>query len=258
MSSDAMSSDWDVRRFGEIDSTNRYLLEQARNGAPARVVAVAGHQTAGRGRLDRRWESPPGTNLLVSFLLRPRCEPSELHLGTAAVALAAADACRVVAGVDAPLKWPNDLLVGGSKVAGVLAETDFGSGPPAALVVGLGLNVRWPGPPGAGGTSLEEAHGSALDPEALLVGVLDALSPRVDLLDDAAGRVELAEEQRRRCATLGTTVRVRLAAEEVIGTAREIDDAGQLVVDTAGGPRTVAAGDVVHLRPESGGSAAGQ
>jgi BirA family biotin operon repressor/biotin-[acetyl-CoA-carboxylase] ligase len=191
----------------------------------------------------------------VSFLLRPRCEPSELHLATAAVALAAADACRDVAGVDARLKWPNDLLDGESKVAGVLAEADFGSGPPAAIVVGLGLNVGWPGPSGAGGTSLEEARGSALEPEAVLEGVLAALAARVDLLDGAEGRGELAEEQRRRCATLGTRVRVTLATGEVTGTARGIDDAGQLLVDTADGTRTVAAGDVVHLRPQSEGTA---
>ena len=153
-----MSSLWDVRRFDEIASTNSYLLAQARAGAPAHLVAVARHQTAGRGRLDRRWESPPGANVLVSFLLRPRCEPSDLHLCTAAVALAAADACRDVADVRAALKWPNDLLVGESKVAGILAEVDFGSGPPAAVVVGLGLNVAWSGPPGAGGTSLEQSH----------------------------------------------------------------------------------------------------
>ena len=252
-----MWSGWDVRCFEEIDSTNRFLLEEARAGAPAGLVAAAGHQTAGRGRLDRRWESPPGANVLVSFLLRPRCEPSELHLCTAAVALAAADACRDVAAVDARLKWPNDLLVDASKVAGVLAEVDFSSGPPAAAVVGLGLNVGWPGPPGAGGTSLEQSRGSAVDPEAVLIGVLEALAPRVDLLDEASGRAALAEEQRRRCATLGARVRVTLAAGEVTGTAQAIDDAGQLVVDTPEGLRMVAAGDVVHLRAEPGGLVGG-
>ncbi len=245
-----MSSLWDVRRFDEIDSTNRYLLEQARAGAPAGLVAAARHQTAGRGRLDRRWESPPGANVLVSFLLRPRCEPSDLHLCTAAVALAAAEACRDVAGVEASLKWPNDLLVGESKLAGILAEVDFESGPPAAVVVGLGLNVAWPGPPGAGGTDLEQSRGSAVDPEAVLGAVLDALAPRVALLDHAAGRAALAEEQRRRCATLGARVRVTLEAEQITGTARAIDDAGQLVVDSPEGLRSVAAGDVVHLRPD--------
>jgi BirA family transcriptional regulator, biotin operon repressor / biotin---[acetyl-CoA-carboxylase] ligase len=84
----------------------------------------------------------------------------------------------------------------------------------------------------------------------VLEGVLDALAPRVALLDEAAGRAALAEEQRRRSATLGARVRVTLAAGDVTGTARAIDDSGQLIVETAEGSRTVAAGDVVHLRPE--------
>ena len=231
-------------------------MEEARAGAPAGLVATAGYQTAGRGRLDRRWESPPGTNVLVSFLLRPRCEPSQLHLCTAAVALAAADACRDVAAVEARLKWPNDLLVGASKVAGVLAEADFSGGTPAAVVVGLGVNVGWPGPPGAGGTSLAQARGSEVDPVAVLLvrGPRSALRHRRDglLLTEAQGGPPWprACQRQRRCATLGARVRVTLAAGDITGTARAIDDAGQLVVETAEGSRTVAAGDVVHLRPE--------
>src|SRR5580692_11563429 len=101
---------WDVQRFDEVDSTNAYLLRQARLGAPEGAVAVAEHQSAGRGRLDRRWEAPPGASLLVSVLFRPEFDPAELHLCTAAVALAGAEACREVARVGAVLKWPNDLL----------------------------------------------------------------------------------------------------------------------------------------------------
>jgi BirA family biotin operon repressor/biotin-[acetyl-CoA-carboxylase] ligase len=90
---------WDVHRFDEIDSTNTYLRTLARDGAPEGTVAVADHQLAGRGRLDRKWEAPPGASLLTSILFRPTFDPSELHLCTAAVALAAAEACREVAGV---------------------------------------------------------------------------------------------------------------------------------------------------------------
>jgi BirA family biotin operon repressor/biotin-[acetyl-CoA-carboxylase] ligase len=140
-----------VRRFVDIDSTQRYALDEARRGAPARLVAVADHQSAGRGRLGRRWEAPPGSNLLMSVLLRPTMPVEELHLCTVVVALAALDACASVAGVDAELKWPNDLMVGDRKLAGVLAEAVAGTppGPPiAAVVVGIGVNVRWP-PPGS-------------------------------------------------------------------------------------------------------------
>src|ERR1700733_5245320 len=141
------SGRWDVRWFESLGSTNSYLLEQAADGAFEGLVAVADHQWAGRGRLDRRWESPPGSSLLTSILFRPTFDPSELHLCTAAVALAAAEACRRVAGVGAVIKWPNDLLVGDAKLAGVLAEVEFES-TSCAVVVGLGLNVDWPGPAG--------------------------------------------------------------------------------------------------------------
>jgi BirA family biotin operon repressor/biotin-[acetyl-CoA-carboxylase] ligase len=245
-----VSAMWDVRWFEEIDSTNSYLRDQARLGAPEGLVAVADHQTAGRGRLDRRWESPPGANLLASVLLRPRCDPDDLHLGTGALALAARDACAQVAGVEARLKWPNDLLVGGAKVAGVLAEVEFAGGPPAAVVAGIGLNVAWPGPEEAGGTCLDDVGGAAqpVDKKILLGALLEALGPRRAQLEEAVGRRELADEVRRHCATLGREVRVSLPAEEVTGRAVAIDDEGRLVVETASGTRLISAGDVVHLR----------
>jgi BirA family biotin operon repressor/biotin-[acetyl-CoA-carboxylase] ligase len=242
---------WDVCRFDEIDSTNAYLRGEARRGAPEGVVAVAEHQSAGRGRMDRRWEAPAGASLLASMLFRPEFDPAELHLLTAAVALAAAEACRQVAGVGPVVKWPNDLLVGEAKLAGVLAEAEFVGEDPAAcaVVVGIGLNVDWPGPDGVGGTCLRDLSGGPVDRARLLETLLAALSTRRGLLDTAPGRREVAAELRERCATLGRRVRVELAAEAVVGVATEVDDAGHLVVRTADGPRTVSAGDVVHLRP---------
>jgi BirA family biotin operon repressor/biotin-[acetyl-CoA-carboxylase] ligase len=240
---------WDVRRFDEIDSTNVYLRREARSGAPEGTVAVAEHQSAGRGRMDRRWESPPGASLLMSVLFRPEFDASELHLCTAALALAAAEACRRVAGVGPVLKWPNDLLVGEAKLAGVLAEAEFEGARVGAVVVGLGLNVDWPGPEGVGGTCLRDLSAGPVDRQVLLDALLDALATRRGLLDSLPGRREVAAELRERCATLGQRVRVELAAEAVVGVATEVDDAGHLVVQTASGPRTVSAGDVVHLRP---------
>jgi BirA family transcriptional regulator, biotin operon repressor / biotin---[acetyl-CoA-carboxylase] ligase len=239
---------WDVRRFEEIDSTNAYLRREARDGAPEGAVAVAGHQSAGRGRMDRRWESPAGASLLASVLFRPAFDPSELHLCTAAVALAAAEACRHVAGVGAVVKWPNDLLVGEAKLAGVLAEAAFVD-TSCAVVVGLGLNIDWPGPEGVGGTCLNELSSTPVDRDLLLETFLQALSSRRALLDSAPGRREVAAELRQRCATLGQRVRVELAAQAVVGVAVELDDAGHLIVQTATGTQTVTAGDVVHLRP---------
>ena len=243
------AGEWVVRWFEEIDSTNSYLLERARLGDPEGLVAVADHQTAGRGRLDRRWESPPGANLLASVLLRPDCNADDLHLCTSALALATLEACAEVARVEAQLKWPNDLLAGPRKLAGILAEADFSTRPPA-VVAGIGLNVSWPGPAEVGGTCLDDlrSSGRPVDRKVLLDRLLAALALRRPLLDEAAGRRELAEELRARCATLGQEVQVTLPAEEFSGRAVAIDDAGRLLVDTGGGRRTVTAGDVVHLR----------
>ncbi len=240
---------WEVRRFEEIDSTNTYLRTEARGGAHDGVVAVAQHQTAGRGRLDRQWESPPGASLLLSILFRPQLDPSELHLCTAAVALAAAEACRSVAEISPTLKWPNDLLLGESKLAGVLAEAEFDQGSVSAVIVGIGINVAWGGPEGVGGTCLNDQAGRTIDREELLQGLLSALAPRRNSLDSLEGRQQLAHELRQRCSTLGQQVRVEMATETVTGLAQEVDDAGHLIVVTTEGTRTVAAGDVVHLRP---------
>ena len=243
-------AEWEIRWLDEVDSTNTYVRQCAHDGALEGLVVVADYQTAGRGRLDRRWESPRGANLLASVLLRPRCDGTDVHLCTGAVALAAADACREVAGVEPVLKWPNDLLIGGSKLAGVLAEAEFSGGALASVVIGIGINVAWPGPAGAGGTCLDDLGGTApVDRQVLLERLLGALAARRPLLDEPSGRAALADEVRRRCATLGQLVRVVLPGEELTGLAAAIDDAGHLVVETASGPRRVTAGDVVHLRP---------
>jgi len=255
-----ISSFSDIRRFDSIDSTNRYLLDQARDGAPHGVVAVADHQTAGRGRLGRGWEAPPGSNLLVSVLLRLDLAPESRHLASAAVALAAADAIRVGTGVDPGVKWPNDLLApDGRKLAGVLAEADLG-GPPdhgfAPIVVGIGINVGWPRsddelPEELVGiaTSLQQETGQVVDRSALLDALLAGLDGRVAGLSSPEGRAKLASELRERCVTIGSRVRVELAAGQLEGTATDVTDEGHLVVATGDGPRTVVAGDVVHLRP---------
>jgi BirA family biotin operon repressor/biotin-[acetyl-CoA-carboxylase] ligase len=262
-----------VRRFAEIDSTNRYLLDAARAGAPEGAVAVADYQRAGRGRLGRRWEAPPGSNLLVSVLLRPRLAVEELHLCTVAVALAATAACEQGAGVVPDLKWPNDLMVGGRKLGGILAEAlpagtgleGEGSTTPA-VVVGLGLNVGWPPPdaaPGSGdgrslsseqaevvgaATSISRQVPTSLEPLALLALILEQLEPRLADLDDRDGRRRLTSEYRRRCNTVGSKVRVTLPGEVFTGTATDITAEGHLIVDVGPASRTVAAGDVVHLR----------
>jgi BirA family biotin operon repressor/biotin-[acetyl-CoA-carboxylase] ligase len=243
----------DVRWFEEIDSTNRYLLDEARAGAEG-VVAVADHQTAGRGRLGRTWSAPPRASLLMSVLLEPErlgLAPDERHLLTAACGLAAVAACQAVAGVRPQLKWPNDLLVEDRKLAGILAEADGG-----ALVVGIGINVNWPAvlPPDLAATAvaLNQAAGRALDRAELLTALLVDLERwLLQVASGTAGRRELADAYRAACATVGRQVKVALAdGTTLVGRAEAITDRGHLVVSRADGRAVeVVVGDVLHLRP---------
>jgi len=231
----------DVTWLPEVTSTNDEVASRARSGAvPEGIVVVADAQTAGRGRRGRAWEAPPGSSLLVSVLLRPKAP----HLGLVAAGLAAVDACRSVTGVDASLKWPNDLMVDGKgKLAGILAEAVADGG----VVVGLGLNVDWsttPLPPGATSlaevTGMAEVTGTGFDRAPLLVAYLVALEHRCRQEPD-----EIMSTYRAACSTIGRRVRVELpggASHE--GVATDVDDTGRLVV----ADRAIAAGDVVHLR----------
>ncbi|MGD0312223.1 MAG: biotin--[acetyl-CoA-carboxylase] ligase [Acidimicrobiales bacterium] len=253
----------DIRRFTTIDSTNRYLLEEARRGAPDGVVAVADHQSAGRGRLGRRWEAPEGTNLLLSVLVRTALPAEQRHLASAVVALAAADAVEEVAGLKPGIKWPNDLVApDGRKLAGALAEADLADAGPVPIplsvpiVVGIGINVNWPRdeedlPQGVAGsaTSLYQQVGHPVERSEVLSALLRALGPRRDDLETPAGRTRQAESLRSRCTTVGTVVRVELARSHFEGLAVDTTGEGHLVVDVDGRRRTVVAGDVIHVRP---------
>jgi BirA family biotin operon repressor/biotin-[acetyl-CoA-carboxylase] ligase len=253
---------YEIERFEEIASTNSYLMERARQGAPAGLVAVADHQTAGRGRLDRRWESPPGSSLLVSVLLREPISPATAHLVTGAVALAAAAAAERVSGLRPSLKWPNDLVVDGRKLAGILAEVDHeapgGAPGTTAVVVGVGMNLSWPGPEGAGGTCLDHESGQVVDRDELLEALLDELGGRLDLVASPEGCAVLSTELAASLSTLGEHVSVETATGTVVGRATGLSPAGHLLVETAGGMVEVVTGDLLQLRDSSGPSDAAE
>jgi BirA family biotin operon repressor/biotin-[acetyl-CoA-carboxylase] ligase len=229
----------DVHWFEVVDSTNRYLLQRAAQGAGAGEVAVADEQTAGRGRLGRAWVAPPGSALLASVLLRPALVAERVHLVTLAAGLAALDAFDVLdagrlfdASEPPALKWPNDVVIGERKLAGILAEGDGGG----AVVVGMGCNVR----PDALAPELNAIAAAVdVDREQLLVEWLRAYDVRLDALD------RVVADAAARSATIGRRVRVELAHETVEGNAEALTEHGYLVVDG----RAVSAGDVVHLRP---------
>jgi BirA family biotin operon repressor/biotin-[acetyl-CoA-carboxylase] ligase len=214
---------------------------------------VADRQTAGRGRLDRTWEAPPGSSLLVSLLLRPKLLPTHVHSTTMAAAVAASDACEEVAGFRPLLKWPNDIVVGDRKLGGLLAEAELKGDAVDAVVVGMGLNVNWDMPPPGLediAVAASEIAGRPVDREALLSHFLDRFEEHYSALVEPGGWRGTLLNYRRLSSTLGKDVRVELGDEAFTGRAVEITGEGHLLVKTAGSEvRRVPAGDVVHLRP---------
>jgi BirA family biotin operon repressor/biotin-[acetyl-CoA-carboxylase] ligase len=241
---------WRVEHFEEIDSTNKWLVQRARDGSAEGHVAMANFQSNGRGRLDRHWESPPGASLLCSVLLRPDIDAGQLQLVVAAVALALRAALVRLCGVRPALKWPNDLVVDDAKLAGLLGEvviTPSGT----AVVVGFGVNLT-SSPSIVNSTSVLVASGVSLSARGLLDIVLEELESRRERLDNATGREALRAEYEGALATLGQHVRVEGVGEVHVGRARRVDDVGRLVVDVDGEMVAFFAGDVVHLRTVEG------
>ena len=214
---------------------------------------MADRQTTGRGRLDRTWEAPTGSSLLVSVLLRPDLLPTHVHSTTMAAAVAASDACEEVAGFRPQLKWPNDIVVGDRKLGGLLAEAELKGETVDAVVVGMGLNVNWDRPPPGLediAVAASEVAGRSVDREALLARFLDRFEEHYSALVEPGGWRGTLLNYRRSSSTLGRDVRVELAGETFTGRAVEVTGEGHLLVKLAGGEvRRVPAGDVVHLRP---------
>ena len=244
---------WRVQHFEVVDSTNDWLRAQAMANAPEGLVALADFQSAGRGRLDRSWEAPAGSSMLCSILLRPAVAADDLQLVVAAVALSARAAIARLVGLATTLKWPNDLMVGDQKLAGLLAEL-VGIGPEVAVVVGIGVNLTFAGPAAVSSTSVLDACAVTISARELLDGVLIELAGRREQLESEAGRASLRGEYEAALATIGQRVRVEQRAGAVVGVARGVDEAGRLVVDVDGRPQVFAAGDVVHVRNEGTGA----
>lgn len=228
-------------------STNADLSAAARRGtASVGTVLVAGEQGSGRGRFARDWQSPPGTSVSMSVLLRPAVDVRRWPLLPLVTGLGVTDGLRRL-GVDARLKWPNDVLVGGLKVCGILAEMVASSDGPS-VVVGMGVNVsQLPDElPVPTATSLAVA-GSSAGRVDVVVAVLNALAARVRGWD---GGEDVLADYLRVCSTIGNRITVMTSPDTwVEGDAVAVSPEGHLVVDVDGQRRTFAAGDVHHLRP---------
>jgi BirA family transcriptional regulator, biotin operon repressor / biotin---[acetyl-CoA-carboxylase] ligase len=237
-------------------STNADLMARAARGEPEGLVLAAEEQRAGRGRLGRAWVSPPRAALTFSVLLRPAAVPrARLGWLPLLAGVTVATAVRAVAAVDAELKWPNDVLAGPRKLAGILAETAG-----EAVVVGIGVNVSTgpaelppPGPGGLAATSLAIEGAASTDRTALLAEILAGLERRYRGWCQVFGDSErsgLRAEYIGLCATLGRRVRVELPGGRLLdGLASDLDADGRLLVSVPpDADLPVAAGDIVHLR----------
>ncbi len=244
---------WRVEAVAETSSTNADVAQRFRGGEAEGLVLVAEHQTAGRGRLGREWVAPPGSSLIVSFLLVPNgVAPERWPWLPLLTGLAAAEAVRRVTGVEVGLKWPNDVLVEERKLAGILLErVEVSTGSTnqgrAGAVLGIGINCQQAQGelPVPEATSLALVTEGPVDRSALLDGLTEELGALYDEWLDGA---DLRERYLARCVTLGQQVRVSVPGGEVLGEAVDVDPGGRLVVRTATGLERLAAGDVVHVR----------
>ena len=244
---------------GQTGSTNADLADAARAGAPAGTVLVADHQTAGRGRLGRTWTAPPGSGFALSVLLRPEAPLERWTWLPLLAGLAVSDALRQQTGLPAEVKWPNDVLVLGRKLCGVLAErVETDAGPAVVLGMGVNVHLRSDELPVPTATSVDLARaelgvpGVPVARTPIVSSVLRCLERDLRRWEDVVALDDpdaVALAYRERCSTLGRAVRISLSdGTAVEGVARDVDASGRLVLETADGSRTFGAGDVVHLR----------
>jgi BirA family biotin operon repressor/biotin-[acetyl-CoA-carboxylase] ligase len=241
-----------VRRVARTTSTQDVVLRAAQAGAAEGFCCLAEEQTAGRGRQGRAWTAPPGSALLASVLLRR--SPAVAAGIPFAAGLAVVDALQTTSGVTAQLKWPNDVLVDGRKLAGILSEVAPGSAHEGTLAValGLGLNLRMERfPAGVEGVSLHTLVAGPPDAEVLLLAWGGALRGRIADLE-LGGIAAVVAGWRQHAIGLGLLVTVESASGTLQGIAVDIADDGALLVAAEGSVHRVLAGDV-HLTQRAGG-----
>lgn len=234
----------------QTGSTNRELLERANSDGEFFVLATD-FQTAGRGRLDRRWEAEAGSSVMASILLKPTFN-DQTGIGWLSL-LAALAINRAIAsfGVTSRIKWPNDVLIEGKKVSGILAEVSLDL---STVVLGFGINVSQTEPelPGENATSLWLASGKQINRDALLAKVIENIRSLYGELVLAEGNADasgLRQASLVVSATVGQQVSVELpAGTNAVGLAKDIDSGGRLVIETPSEILSVSAGDVLHLR----------
>lgn len=244
----------EVISYRKVDSTNDAAYELAEKGIKEGTVVLAEEQGKGKGRHGRSWQSPPKGGIYMSCVLRPRMAPNEIPRITLLAAVAVAKSIRKATGLDAMIKWPNDILVDGKKVCGILTEMKAEQDSVDFIILGIGVNVNTPArnlPKGA--TSLKEELRHAgrktdLSRVEIAKKMLESLESEYHALKEK-GFKPIIEEWRRLSAMLGSRIRVVLQNRTFEGLAHDVDPDGSLVVRLDSGVmEKVSSGDVVLLR----------
>ncbi len=235
--------------FYEItDSTNVQAKRLAEQGAAQGTLVVAEEQTAGRGRRGRDWRSPAGSNIYFTLLLRPEYTTDCASMVTLVMALAVREAVQEICGTDVGIKWPNDVVVGGKKVTGILTEMSLEGMEIQHVVIGVGINVKeqtFPAEIADKATSLEEAAGKSVSRAALLQKIMEHFEVDYEKFLQTKDLFLLKQGYNGALVNLGREVRVLDPAGEYGGTALGINEKGELLVRTADGSvKEVYAGEV--------------
>jgi len=235
--------------FHEVDSTNEEAANLAARGAPEGTVVIAEAQRRGRGRMGRRWASPKGLGIYLSVILRPPISPNRTPVLSLLGALGVAEAIERTAGLEAALKWPNDLIVGGRKVGGLLGELCAEASRLQHVILGIGINVNqdeadFEAELRQTATSLKIESGRLVDRAAVIRSVCESLDHWYDRFL-SSGVAAILDGVRRRCLTLGREVVARSGDQELRGLAVDLDDEGALMIrDGRGSLHRLYAGDV--------------
>lgn len=231
-----------------VDSTMRVAAERAAAGAPAGTVVAAEEQTQGQGRLGRHWHSPRGTGLYFTQILRPAVERQHVSIVTLALGLGVADALALFTGIRCDLRWPNDLLAGGRKICGILAQFQNG-----AVLAGVGLNVNqthFPEELSGVATSLKRETGTEFDKRILLKAIASSIDAHVRILETSGVEAILSLFELASSYVEGRKVVVDLPGGPVRGVTAGLTPEGMLRLrDQSGEIRTITAGGV---RPDDG------
>lgn len=240
----------DIYLFDAIDSTNSHAHKLAKEGAKEGTVVLSESQSKGKGRLGRSWFSPSGVNIYLSVILRPQMPSSKITLLTFAAAIAVAKAIRDIAGLDADIKWPNDILIKGKKVAGILSEMDAKSDAVRFVVIGIGINVNLdikdiPSELIDKATSIKIETNITIDRMNLICRVLENLEEWYNIFE--RNRVnDIIDEWKRLAITIGRDVKVQSGNSFIEGRAVDIDENGALLIkDSDGIIQRALSGDVI-------------